>query len=99
VHGKNHYRDGSFGAPALAIRLAAPDGTVEEIGPGDALFDATVGGMGLIGLILEVTVRLIPVTSAYLQVRPRGRRTSMRSWRYSRSWTLPGATRSHGSAA
>lgn len=68
VHGKNHHRDGSFGAHVVAIRLATPDGMVEDLGPGEALFDATVGGMGLTGLILEVTVRLIPVTSAYLQV-------------------------------
>jgi decaprenylphospho-beta-D-ribofuranose 2-oxidase len=68
VHGKNHHRDGSFGAHVVGLRLVTPDGGVQELAPGDTLFDATVGGMGLTGLILDVTVRLLPVTSAFLRV-------------------------------
>ena len=69
VHGKNHHRDGAFGAHLLGLRLATSDGAVHELAPGDALFDATVGGMGLTGLILDVTLRLVPVDSAFLAVR------------------------------
>ena len=68
VHGKNHHRDGSIGAHVEGLRLVTPDGTVHDLVPGDALLDATVGGMGLTGLIVDVTLRLIPVASAHLRV-------------------------------
>ena len=68
VHGKNHHRDGSFSAHVLGISLVLADGTTVQVGPGDELFFATVGGMGLTGLITHVTLQLVPVETAYLQV-------------------------------
>jgi decaprenylphospho-beta-D-ribofuranose 2-oxidase len=68
VHGKNHHRDGSIGQHVIALTLVTPDATVHHLTPGDMLFAATLGGMGLTGLITEVTLRLLPVRSAYLQV-------------------------------
>lgn len=96
VHGKNHHRDGTLGAHAVGLRLVTVDGTVHDLQPGELLFDATVGGMGLTGLIVEVTLRLIPVASAYVQVetvRARGLDELMgvlvehdARWRYSVAW-------------
>ena len=57
VHGKNHHRDGSFGQFVDSLALVTADQGVVTAGPaveGD-LFRATVGGMGLTGLIAEVT--------------------------------------------
>ena len=63
VHGKNHHRDGSFGAFVERLALLTADGKEISCGPDldRELFLATVGGMGLTGLITEVTLRLRPV--------------------------------------
>src|SRR5207249_2464432 len=68
VHGKNHHHDGSFANHVLAARMALPSGEVVEIGPGPSqhpdLFWATAGGLGLTGIILDVTVRLPAIESS-----------------------------------
>ncbi|MBI3223419.1 MAG: FAD-binding oxidoreductase, partial [Nitrosomonadales bacterium] len=63
VHGKNHHHDGSFGAHVLGIELILADGRHVRCSPGEQaeLFWATVGGMGLTGIIGEVTLKLVPV--------------------------------------
>ena len=69
IHGKNHHRDGSFGVHVVRLALATPTGTVET-GPDDdgALFWATVGGMGMTGIVVSATLRLIPVESSWIVV-------------------------------
>ncbi len=71
VHGKNHHHDGSFGAHVLGIELILADGSSTLCSPSEnaELFWATVGGMGLTGIIGEVALKLIPIQSAYMQVR------------------------------
>jgi decaprenylphospho-beta-D-ribofuranose 2-oxidase len=65
IHGKNHHGEGSFGSHVLSLRLLLADGSVRALGPDESpeLFWATVGGMGLTGVILEATFRLLPITS------------------------------------
>ena len=71
VHGKNHHRDGTLGAHVTELELALADGTRRRCSPdGDAeLFWATVGGMGLTGIITEVALKLMRVQSAHVVVR------------------------------
>lgn len=66
VHGKNHHRQGSFGCSVRGMTLLRTDGSTHVVRPGDALFHATVGGLGLTGLILEAEIQLTPIKSAYL---------------------------------
>jgi len=73
VHGKNHRRDGSIAAWVDEIELLDGSGTVRRLRPDhdrDA-FLATTGGMGLTGIILAVTLRLLRVRSAMLEVGSR----------------------------
>lgn len=67
VHGKNHHGAGSFGAHVRWLDLMGGDGRVERLGPGDELFAATVGGMGLTGVILRARIALRPVESAWIR--------------------------------
>jgi decaprenylphospho-beta-D-ribofuranose 2-oxidase len=71
IHGKNHHRDGSFGDQVVELDLVTADGRVATVGPNadPDLFWATVGGMGLTGVIIRVTFRALSVESAYVTVR------------------------------
>jgi decaprenylphospho-beta-D-ribofuranose 2-oxidase len=68
IHGKNHHVDGSFGCHVVALDLLIADGSVVSLMPDSELFWATVGGMGLTGLILRATLRMRRVESAYCLV-------------------------------
>ncbi len=71
VHGKNHHVEGCFGAHVRALRMRLADDSVVECGPDrePELFDATVGGMGLTGHILEVefTLQRIPTSFIHME--------------------------------
>lgn len=69
VHGKNHHRAGTFGRHVRAFELVRSDGRRLTCAPDlhGALFAATIGGMGLTGLITQVTLQLMPVASAEMQ--------------------------------
>lgn len=68
VHGKNHHVDGSFGSHVTAIELVDGLGVPRTLVPGQPEFWATIGGMGLTGVITSVTFRPIPVETSYMQV-------------------------------
>ncbi len=71
VHGKNHHHEGSFGDHVLSLELVLADGKRVNCSPSEnlELFWATVGGMGLTGIIGEVVLKLIPIQSNFVQVR------------------------------
>ena len=71
VHGKNHHCEGGFGRYVDSILLRTGAGETIEASReqnSDAFF-ATVGGMGLTGVILEATMRLRPVVSGWIRER------------------------------
>jgi FAD/FMN-containing dehydrogenase len=70
VHGRDHARSGSFGCHVEAVDLVRSDGA-HRITPDDepALFRATLGGLGLTGLIVRARIRLKRVPSPFLSVR------------------------------
>ena len=69
VHGKNHHRTGGFGAHVASLTLLPPRGGLLTCSRSEnsALFHATVGGMGLTGAIVEVTLRLIRVETGWIR--------------------------------
>ncbi|HTM03260.1 MAG TPA: FAD-binding oxidoreductase [Vicinamibacterales bacterium] len=68
VHGKNHHRDGCIGEHVEAITLRVADGQILRCSRDSEpeLFRATIGGMGLTGHILEVSLRLVRVRSPWI---------------------------------
>ncbi|MFD3478818.1 FAD-binding protein [Streptomyces sp. NPDC058695] len=68
IHGKNHHVSGSFSRHVLALELLTADGEVRIVERGSELFDATAGGMGLTGIILTVTLQLLPVETSFMLV-------------------------------
>jgi decaprenylphospho-beta-D-ribofuranose 2-oxidase len=68
VHGKNHHTRGSFGNHVRSLDLVTADGAVHTLRPDDDLFWATVGGMGLTGVIVRASVQLHRTESAYFVV-------------------------------
>ena len=67
VHGKNHETAGTFGCHVRRLGLLRSSHEVIELAPDhdNALFAATVGGLGLTGLILWVELKLAPIRSSF----------------------------------
>ena len=66
IHGKNHHGEGSFGNHVIEISLLLADGSVAVVSPTvrPDLFWATIGGMGLTGVILECVIRVLPIETS-----------------------------------
>jgi decaprenylphospho-beta-D-ribofuranose 2-oxidase len=70
VHGKNHHRDGSIAEFVESFDLMTASGETLRCSRDEnaEAFWATVGGMGLTGIILQARLRLTKVESAYIAV-------------------------------
>ena len=73
VHGKNQHRAGCFGDHIQELELILADGSRLRCSPQaePEVFQATIGGMGLTGIIGELTIRLQPIETASVQVTQR----------------------------
>lgn len=69
VHGKNHHAAGTFGCHVLELELLRSDGSVRRCSPDlePELFAATLGGLGLTGLIRWVRFRLKKISGPYIE--------------------------------
>src|SRR5262249_11266160 len=98
VHGKNHHMDGSFNNCVLEFKLLTAAGDLiscSRVQNAD-VFWASLGGMGLTGVIVSARIQMRHITSAYCNVTYRRRanldetlesfsRTD-HSYRYSVAW-------------
>ncbi|MEZ4452264.1 MAG: FAD-binding oxidoreductase [Nannocystaceae bacterium] len=68
IHGKNHHVAGCFGEHVVSLLLRTGDGRILEVSEEHEpeLLRATLGGMGLTGHILEVSVRLERIPSGWI---------------------------------
>lgn len=73
IHGKNHHLEGSFGNHVIELDLLLADGSVRTVGPDREpdVFWATVGGMGLTGIILNARFRVLPIQTSSCLVSTR----------------------------
>ena len=97
VHGKNHHRDGSFGAHVESLCLLTGDGETVRCSRAEHadLFHATVGGMGLTGIILSASFRMRRIQTGYVGVETLPAQDleeamalfeASREWAYSVAW-------------
>lgn len=98
VHGKNHHAMGSFGDQLLRLWLARSDGQIIECARDQASgwFSATIGGMGLTGVIVRAQLQLHRVSGPWLDTDtiPYGSLdeffhladTSEKDWEHTVSW-------------
>jgi decaprenylphospho-beta-D-ribofuranose 2-oxidase len=68
IHGKNHHRDGGMARHVASLSLCIPTGERLEVSPESdpELFYATLGGMGLTGVIVQATLRAEPLPACVL---------------------------------
>lgn len=68
IHGKNHHRAGTFGCHVLGFELLRSSGERLFCSPEQnaELFCATIGGLGLTGLILWVRIQLKKTASVWI---------------------------------
>ena len=76
VHGKNHHKDGSFGNFLKRVLILNSSSEIIEIGPNHPfskdeieMFWATVGGLGLTGIIIEATFSLKKISTSFMNVQ------------------------------
>ncbi|MGO9489260.1 MAG: FAD-binding protein [Solirubrobacteraceae bacterium] len=67
IHGKNHPHAGSIAAQLTSFMLCTPTGRLVEVARRSEpeLFRATLGGMGLTGVVVDATLRTIPLRRPY----------------------------------
>jgi decaprenylphospho-beta-D-ribofuranose 2-oxidase len=72
VHGKNNWKYGPWGDHILSFTLVTPDGEVREVSrQSDAeLFRHVIGGFGLLGAFVSITVKMKRVYSGRLRIVP-----------------------------
>jgi decaprenylphospho-beta-D-ribofuranose 2-oxidase len=71
IHGKSHHSTGSFSNSVRRLQLLYSDGSLQNLyptGPTERHFWATVGGLGLTGVIVEVELQLRHVSSDQVDV-------------------------------
>tara|TARA_A100001011_G_scaffold375557_1_gene437226 strand:- start:1920 stop:3221 length:1302 start_codon:yes stop_codon:yes gene_type:complete len=71
IHGKNHHKVGSFGNFVQSINLQRSNGEILTCSENEnyEYLKATVGGMGLTGIILSAKVKLKKIDSQYVDVK------------------------------
>ncbi|CAM4009696.1 FAD-binding oxidoreductase [Corallococcus sp. ZKHCc1 1396] len=68
VHGKNHHRSGTFGRHVRRFELLRSDGSRRMCSAEENpdWFGATVGGLGLTGLVTWAEVQLVPIRNPFV---------------------------------
>lgn len=99
VHGKDHHLTGTFGDHVLSITLVRTDGSVMvcDRRSNEAMLRATIGGLGLTGVIASASIQLRKVAGPYFdaEVLPFGdldeffdisQQTEDQNWQATVSW-------------
>ena len=68
IHGKNHHNVGSFGNNLISFTLLRSNGEILNcsLNENNEMFKATIGGLGLTGVILSAKIKLLKITSQFI---------------------------------
>lgn len=68
VHGKNHHVQGSFSDSIVEFTMMLSNGEIIVCShtKNSELFQATCGGMGLTGIIIDAKIKLLPINSSMI---------------------------------
>lgn len=71
VHGKNHHHKGCFSQSLISFQLINQDGDILNCSEQEnkSIYYATIGGMGLTGIIIRAKFKLLPIASSYIQTK------------------------------
>ena len=101
VHGKNHVLEGTFGTHLISMKLVLSSGEVRDCDHqnNSELFTASIGGLGLTGMIVSAKLQLRPIQSLSMKVNhiPFGNLAELfslahghlESWEYHAAWMDP----------
>ncbi len=72
IHGKNHFALGSFRDHVLSLKLMTTDGEILHCSATENqdVFDHVLGGLGLLGCLTEIELKLKKVSSGQVDVEP-----------------------------
>jgi decaprenylphospho-beta-D-ribofuranose 2-oxidase len=68
VNGKDAWRHGSIAHQVVRLTLLLASGETLVIDRSHELFNAVVGGIGLLGIIVDATLQLHPIPSPYVEI-------------------------------
>jgi len=68
VNGKDGWRYGNFSHQVVSLKMLLADGEVITIDRDHELFPAVIGGIGLLGIVIEVTLQLVPIPSPFVEI-------------------------------
>ncbi len=68
VNGKDAWHHGSFAHQIVRLTLLTASGEALTIDRSHDLFNAVVGGIGLLGVIIDATLQLQPIPSPYVEI-------------------------------
>jgi len=68
VNGKDGWHHGNFSHQVVGFKLMLADGEILEIDREHELFNAVMGGIGLLGIIVEATLQLKPIISPVVEI-------------------------------
>jgi decaprenylphospho-beta-D-ribofuranose 2-oxidase len=68
VNGKDGWHHGNFSHQVVSLTLMLADGELLTIDRDHELFNAIVGGIGLLGIVVDATLQLKPITSNFVHI-------------------------------
>lgn len=70
VHGKDSWKNGNFGSQVVSLKLVTSTGDILTVDrdKNPNILKAVIGGMGLLGIIVEITLQMKKVPSAFVGV-------------------------------
>lgn len=68
VNGKDAWRHGSFSRQVVSLTFMLASGETLTIDRSHELFNAVIGGIGMLGIIIDATLQLIPIKSPFVEI-------------------------------